>query len=133
MWKIASDYNFPTTILHNVEEDEYGRRLGWARGYEPGDQMVEVFFYGDWGQNNQSEDPYDKKLVHAALNEAFELANILHEPDYADHPSHLTARAYRLRGVRSLSVGDMVALGDRKFVVKSFGWAEVVGDELVSI
>lgn len=129
----AKHYNFPTKVFHNETTDPEGRHLGWVRGYLPGDTMVEVFSYGHWGPNADKDDPYFPELITAALSEAFEAFNILDDPYYADHPAHEEAVAYRRTAGRSLSVGDMVVLGERTYVVQRFGWAEVISGELVPV
>lgn len=118
--------SFPTTILYNVTEDEFGYRLGWERGYAAGDTLEEVFSYGDWDAN--PDKVYDDKTIATALHEAFDLCNILDDPYYAQHPAHHTARQFRLRGVRSMCKGDAVKLGERTFVADRFGWSELHAD-----
>lgn len=57
-------------------------------------------------------------VVDAALNVVFEQLNI-------DDPEHIWALRYRLAGHRSLSVGDVVVIGETAWVVAPIGWKPI--------
>jgi hypothetical protein len=101
------------TIWHNVASDAHGRPTGMLDGYRPGDPMVAVFTY----QADPAEGP------EAVAEEAFGIFN--------GHPRCARdldlARAYYERGLRSLSVGDIVAVGEIPLAVAKAGWTPVHG------
>lgn len=97
------------TILHNVTEDGLGRPVGLIDGYREEHQMRTVFAYA-----SNHTDPA------AAAAEAFHLFNVGDDPAFGT-PSDI-AVAYRARGLRSLSVGDVVVAGDVPLACASFGW-----------
>jgi hypothetical protein len=57
-------------------------------------------------------------VVEAALDVVFEQLSI-------DEPEHIWALRYRLAGHRSLSVGDVVVIGDTAWVVAPIGWKPI--------
>lgn len=87
-------------IYHNVARDHDGHMIHFL-GYEQGHPLVPVF-------------DADIDLSHpdwANLPEAiFEACNV--DVDQIDGPMRSLARAYRERRLRSLSVGDVVVIGD---------------------
>jgi hypothetical protein len=84
---------------HNVTRDAGGRHAGFG-GFTPGDQMVKVFTY-DTPATGRSAPSSDED---AAL-----------------------ARQYRQRRLRSLSVGDMVVVGETALTVASAGFTPLRG------
>lgn len=56
--------------------------------------------------------------VEAARETVFEQLNI-------DEPDHTWAQYYRLAGHRSLSVGDVVVIGETAWVVAPIGWKPI--------
>lgn len=56
--------------------------------------------------------------VEAARETVFEQLNI-------DDPNHTWAQYYRLAGHRSLSVGDVVVIGETAWAVEDIGWRTV--------
>ena len=96
------------TIWHNVQQDPGGRPTGMMDGYRDGDRMAAVFAFSvptcEPGQ---------------VLEEVFQEFNV---------GEGLLAKAYRRHGLRSLSVGDVVAiqpddLGEPvRFHCARFGW-----------
>lgn len=77
-------------------------------GYTPGHRMILVFETGA----PDGEDP------HATAERMFEMFNV----GTCD-----TARAYRARNLRSLSVGDVVAVGDVRLAVARMGFTPAEG------
>ena len=55
---------------------------------------------------------------HAVLNAAFEQLNI-------DNPTEAWAKEYRIDRNRSLSVGDVVMVGETAYACESIGWKAV--------
>jgi hypothetical protein len=101
------------TIWHNVAVDGQGRHTGMLDGYQPGDPMVRVFTY----QADPAGSPEE------IAEEAFGICN--------DHPRDARgadlARRYYERELRSLSVGDVVAVGEIPLAVGRAGWTLVRG------
>lgn len=102
------------TIWHNVADDEHGRPTAMLDGYRPGDPMVEVFTY----QADPAGGP------EAVAEEAFGIFNG-HPRDARDTG---LARAYYERELRSLSVGDVVSVGETRLAVAKAGWTPVSDD-----
>ncbi|WP_278314988.1 hypothetical protein [Lolliginicoccus levis] len=90
-------------IFHNIARDEQGRHAGFA-GYRPGHQVELVFAYSAEGSDDE------------LLERAFFLTNIGSGP---------LADAYRARGLRSLSVGDVLAIGQRYYGCDRIGWQPI--------
>lgn len=78
------------------------------RGYDPGHQLVEVAAY------------LAKSDGMKVLDDAFQIFNVGDNPSFGTPDPR--AVAYRLRGNRSLSVGDVVAVDDRFFTCSHLGW-----------
>jgi hypothetical protein len=101
------------TIWHNVALDGQGHHTGMLDGYQPGDPMVRVFTYQAAPAGSPEE----------IAEEAFAICND-HPPDA--HGEDL-ARRYYERELRSLSVGDVVAVGEVGLAVGRTGWTLVRG------
>jgi len=101
------------TIWHNAALDGQGRHTGMLQGYQPGDPMVRVFTY----QADPAADPEE------IAEEAFAICN--------GHPCDARgedlARRYYARELRSVSKGDVVAVGEVALAVASVGWIPVRG------
>jgi hypothetical protein len=104
------------TIWHNVAFDAHGRHTAMLDGYQPGDPMVAVFAY-QAGPGRAAEE---------IAEEAFAIFN--------DHPADAAgadlACSYYGRRLRSLSVGDVVAVaadGEVRLAVAKAGWTPVPG------
>lgn len=82
-------------IFHNQ------RRLAMALGYRGSDTVTEVF--------STTGEPGLDPLAQCAV--AFHLFNVGDDPDFG--PVDQRAVDYRARGRRSLSVGDVIAVGDQ--------------------
>lgn len=89
-------------------------RIG--RGYEPGDPITRVFDY------EIDVDLTDAAaIVVEALAQAFRCFNGFP----ANDREHDLTRRYRAAGHRSLSVGDVVVIGEIAMSCEPFGWAPV--------
>lgn len=100
------------TVFHNIAKDDLGRPLGFF-GYETGHQMVQVFTFDA-----------DTSGHLAAAERAFHLFNVGDDPSYGI-PSNIAVE-YRARGLRSLSVGDVVVINDTTaYACASMGWTEI--------
>jgi hypothetical protein len=101
------------TIWHNVALDGQGRHTGMLNGYQPGDPVVRVFTYQAAPAGTPEE----------IAEEAFGICN--------DHPRDVhgedLARRYYECELRSLSVGDVVAVGEAGLAVGRTGWTLVRG------
>jgi hypothetical protein len=102
------------TIWHNVASDAHGRHTATLDGYQPGNPMVRVFAY--------HADPAGRSPETIA-EEAFAICN--------GHPGDAggrdLSRRYYQRELRSLSKGDVVAVGEVPLAVASAGWKPVTG------
>ncbi|HUZ25361.1 MAG TPA: hypothetical protein VMV07_16520 [Streptosporangiaceae bacterium] len=102
------------SIWHNVAHDQAGRHTAPLDGFTPGDPMVRVFTYQATPRGRSPE---------AIAEDAFALANG-HPRD--DETARLS-RLYYQRRLRSLSVGDVVAVGEVPLAVGRVGWTLVRG------
>jgi hypothetical protein len=101
------------TIWHNVARDVHGRHTGFA-GFTPGDEMVKVFSY---------ETESSGRTAEQIAEHAFTLTN-----DAPDGQEAIElARQYRARQLRSVSVGDLVVVGEIPLTVERAGWAPLRG------
>jgi hypothetical protein len=102
------------TIWHNVTLDGQGHHTGMLKGYQPGDPVVRVFTYQAAPAGSPEE----------TAEEAFAICN--------GHPRDARgedlARRYYQRELRSLSVGDIVTVGEAPLAVgRPAGWEPVRG------
>ena len=102
------------SIWHNVARDRAGRHTAPLDGFTPGDPMVRVFTCQATPRGRPPE---------AIAEDAFALANG-HPRD--DETARLS-RLYYQRRLRSLSVGDVVAVGEVPLAVGRVGWTLVRG------
>jgi hypothetical protein len=102
------------TIFHNVARDGEGRPTGMLDGYQPGDPVVRVFTY--------QADPAGRS-AEAIAEEAFAICN----GHPGDPDGEELSRRYYARQLRSLSVGDVVAVGEAGLAVGRVGWTLVRG------
>ena len=108
------------TILHNVTQDEHGRNVGFCDGYLPDHQLARVFAFSLAGEGHPFDDP-------GVLSNVYFLFNVGDDPDFGD-PSPLSV-AYRNKGLRSLSVGDVVILDGRAYQCDHSGWSRLADDQ----
>jgi hypothetical protein len=103
------------TIWHNVASDADDRRNAMLDGYRDGDPVVAVFTY--------PASPAGRTAEQIA-EEAFAIFN-----GHPDSPGGADlARGYYQRSLRSLSVGDVVAVGGTLLAVgRPAGWDPVTG------
>jgi len=85
-----------------------GRNRFWK--YEPGDQLDQVLAI-------EMDLPVDRNVLT--------LLEILFEQLNVDEPRAEWAKEYRRRRNRSLSVGDVVVLGETAWACQSVGWVQV--------
>ena len=102
------------TIWHNVAHDAERRHTAMTGGYQPGHPMVRVFAY--------QADPAGQ-APEVIAEEAFAICN--GHPD--DAWGEELSRRYYARELRSLSVGDVVAVGEAPLAVARAGWTPVRG------
>ncbi|HUZ52975.1 MAG TPA: hypothetical protein VMU94_10665 [Streptosporangiaceae bacterium] len=101
------------SIWHNVTRDPEGRHAGFG-GFTPGDQMVKVFTYDTPATGGSPADIAEDAF--AAFNDV----------PLSDEAAGL-ARQYRARALRSVSVGDMVVVGETALIVAPAGFAVLRG------
>lgn len=105
------------TVYFNQARDAEGRSRAWVRGYLPGDPL-EVAFQVPLLDEEQS------LPAEVVAEKMFELLNIGHEPEMVRRPDE-RAVAYRLAARRSLSVGDVLQVGDAFLAVARCGFTKV--------
>jgi hypothetical protein len=104
------------TVYHNVALGPDDHHINFD-GYQPGQPLVPVF-------------AYDVELLDGGMEELLLIAETAFEAFNAD-PDFLPARArdlatrYRARSLRSLSVGDVLRLGDTTLACAPVGFREV--------
>lgn len=101
-----SEPSVPVVVYHDVN--------AFTRGgpHRP----REVYACKVMAHDLQPDDPYP------LLEDAFEVFNV------GDPDKDSVAREYRGRGLRSLSVGDVVRIGEVGYLCKSFNWERFTGD-----
>jgi hypothetical protein len=111
------------SVLHNVARDEHDRKISYF-GYQDGHPLV-VVFEADIGLG-------DEACPSAVAEEIYVACNL--DPDMLTGRMAVLARAYRDRRLRSLSVGDLVVIGDGDgriaMRVDDVGVSAVAGDTL---
>jgi hypothetical protein len=100
-------------VWHNVAIDGQGRHTGMLNGYQASDAVVRVFTY----QTAPAGSPQE------IAEETFAICNG-HPRDAAGED---LSRRYYERGLRSLSVGDVVAVGEAGLAVGRAGWTPIRG------
>jgi len=96
-------------VYHNVAVDDAGRHLGFLDGYQPGQPVTLVF---------STELPECHDLD--ACEQLYRLLNVGDDPDFGEPDPRATA--YRARGNRSLSMGDVACIDGRFYACASSGW-----------
>jgi hypothetical protein len=104
-------------IFHNVARDDEGRPVNFD-GYRPGAPLVRVFEY-DHPHPGQPE-----RIAEAA----FFLFNV--DPGFMQPAEYEIGQRYRARQLRSLSVGDIVMVGQVALAVEPVGFRPVDGGQL---
>lgn len=104
-------------IYHNLSVDQDGRPLGMLDGHKLWHALGLVAEYESDYANTGS------KAVASALDEAWYLFNVGHDPDFG--PPHKVAVEYRERGNRSLSYGDVVVVDGQAFSVERWSFGEL--------
>jgi hypothetical protein len=109
-----TDAALTVSIWHNVTRDASGRPTGYD-GYSAGDEMVRVFTY---------DTAADGRDLTGIAGEAYAIGNTA--PGLAGQAAALAAR-YASRLLRSVSVGDVVAVGEAALAVARAGWLPLPG------
>jgi hypothetical protein len=108
---------YPTvTVYLNTAHDSF---LGFNRA-APARLQLAASFYLELDDHQPASNALKRALAHV-----FEQLNI-------DHPSAAWAQHYRLAGRRSLSVGDVVVIGETAWAVASVGWDPISADDLAA-
>ncbi len=102
------------TLWHNIASGAHDRPTGLLDGYQPGHPMVRVFTYQTRPAGRSPE---------ALADEAFAIGNG-HPVDAAGQE---LSRRYYARQLRSLSVGDVVTIGEAPLAVARAGWTRACG------
>lgn len=104
------------TVYHNVARGSDDRHINFD-GYQPGQPLVPVF-------------AYDVELLDGGMEELLLIAEMAFEafnadPDLLPDRTRDLATRYRARSLRSLSVGDVLRLGDTALACDPVGFRKV--------
>lgn len=101
-------------VYLNTTTDVSGRPKGFLDGYQPGDFLERVLEY---------RLPVLPTVagINAALEQVFFDLNVGDDPAFAPVPKEAVLK-YREAGNRSLSVGDVVEILDRRYAVARTGF-----------
>jgi len=102
------------TIYHGVKDHNFD-------GYDAGDPVAPVFTYVAT-MPAASGAVAEENRVHEAEH-AYHMFNA--PAEYLAGQDAVTARQYRALRLRSLSVGDLVAVGSQVYAVRSVGFAKL--------
>ena len=97
------------TVYHNVALDGAGRHLGILDGYQAEHPVTPVF----------ATDLPDADDI-TACDQLYRLLNVGEDPSLGDPDPR--AVAYRQRGNRSMSIGDLVCIDGRFYACTEDGW-----------
>jgi hypothetical protein len=116
MKRLVEDMVYVQVFLNQTED-------GWNfwHGYRPGDKMLlaaEYYRHVSLLPDPLEGHPDPGGLPSRILNEAWRELNI-------DEPAAEWAKEYRAKGNRSLSVGDVVVVGECAYAVAKIGWQAV--------
>lgn len=111
MKRLIEDLVYVQVWLNQCED-------GWNfwEGYRPGDKMLLATEY--YADAALLPDLRDGRSPDRILNEAWRELNV-------DFPTTLWAKEYRAKRNRSLSVGDVVVVGEAAYAVARLGWQSV--------
>jgi hypothetical protein len=101
------------TVWHNIATDVAGRAIAAMDGYQPGHPLTPV---AGW------DVPADTSPL-AALAETFAVLNVGDDPAFGTPDPR--AQQYRARHNRSLSIGDVVQIGDTWVAVAREGFTTI--------
>ncbi|GBF17429.1 hypothetical protein Br6_04835 [Rhodococcus sp. Br-6] len=104
-----------TVVVHlNTSCDSAGRPKGFLDGYQPGDFLERALEY---------RLPVLPTVagINAALEQVYFDLNVGDDPAFAPVPKEAVLQ-YRAAGNRSLSVGDVVEILDRRYAVARSGF-----------
>jgi len=110
--KRALEEGIPVKVYLNRNERE-----SFMDGYKDGDPLELAVKY-EMPYGDEIDGIEDAPGIAGILNQAFSELN-------RDDPSTDWAKDYRDRGMRSLSVGDVVAVGELAYACDSVGWRTV--------
>lgn len=106
------------TVYHNVALDDAGRHLGILDGYQPDHPVTPVL---------ATELPEGDAI--AVCDELYRLLNIGDDPNFgAPDPRALE---YRMRGNRSLSIGDLARLDGQFHALTADGWQPLAAEPTI--
>lgn len=107
------------TVYHNVALDHAGRHLGWLDGFRAAHPVTPVF---------SAEVPDGPDLD--VCDEVFRLLNIGDDPSFGQPDPR--AQQYRMRGNRSMSVGDLTRIDGRFYACTDDGWQRVWAEPTIT-
>lgn len=106
---------YQVTIWHNVNRDVNGHPTFFFHGYQPGDAVTPAFTF-TWPNDDEQITDYCFHVFNAP-------------EDYLDKDERKLADRYRVNRLRSLSVGDVIQVGNKFWACKSVGW-EFLGTDV---
>lgn len=118
-------------VLLNVTDvetvDGIPKRCIFFDGYEPGDRLVEALQYAVNTDDDASLTDTARELI---CEQAFKVCNL--DPEMLTGTERAHATQFRNRRNRSLSVGDVVMVGDVAMACMRMGFAQVhLADEQI--
>ncbi len=118
---MTADGTVSVQVFHNVERDSQGRPVGMMDGFQPHhpvSPVAELRLPAGYG-------------FQRVCGWVFHLFNVGDDPDFGTPDA--VAIAYRERGNRSLSVGDVVRVADDWYACKGVGWAPIDPPRVVPV
>lgn len=110
-------------VYLNTSTDELDRPVGILDGYDPAHSFEQV---AQWIDTTTPDDrPITLTDLHTIADHAFFLFNVGDDPAMTGGAPDPRAIAYRAAGHRSLSVGDLVIVGETALAVASCGFDPV--------
>lgn len=110
-------------VYLNTTTDELDRPLGIIDGYDQTHSFEQVAQWID--TTTPGDRPITPADLHTIAEHAFFLFNVGDDPDMTGGAPDPRAIAYRAAGHRSLSVGDLVTVGETALAVASCGFDTV--------
>jgi hypothetical protein len=109
------------TIYHNVRGESGSQERAYVDGYKPGDPVTPVFVCAVHRVSRAVSDMALADFVFGVGNK---------DEDFAGGYERELIRRYRAQRVRSVSKGDVVAVGNRIYSCDSVGWTELPAGSL---
>jgi len=104
----------PVRVLHNTSEDVDR----WLKGWAPGQALIEV-------HRTTIESSFEGHADDAEVVAEVCFHRYNAPPEFLDGEDRADMEAYRAKRLRSLSVGDVVIVGETAYACRGFGFEAV--------